>query len=51
MKKLEIKLSINGKVLSIYHIPVENPDFKLNEDSLKKDFKEFLSDFFMTEIY
>jgi len=43
---MQIELKINGRVISVVDIPIDNPLFKLDTIDLDKSFREWLDNYF-----
>ncbi len=43
---MKLELRINGRIISTVNIPVDNPDYKLNNDDIARSFQEWLDSYF-----
>lgn len=48
-KMMVFNLEVNGVSVSIAHIPVDNPKFKLDVHALQIDFENWIENYFMVE--
>jgi hypothetical protein len=47
---MKVELRINGRIVSVVNIPVDNPDYKLDNDDIDKSFREWLDSYFGVEV-
>ncbi|MFA5037340.1 MAG: hypothetical protein WC479_09225 [Candidatus Izemoplasmatales bacterium] len=43
---MKIELRINGRIISVVNIPVDNPDYKPDNYDIDRSFKEWLDSYF-----
>ena len=49
-KTLKIQLTVNNQAISTVEIPIENSHWVFDREGMIDNFKQWLSDYFMTEV-